>query len=522
MSAAPRGAPGTSGPGGAGGWLRAEGPWLVVSLLAVVAAQLLAHEAPGFPFGSDWGQYLQGADALWRQENSAPYPSWRGPLYMFLLGGPGQIWGYVAAGRIVSRVAAAIAVISAALAGRALAGRQVAAASALLAAGFVPLQQAAVWVNPYALMAATWGLALAAGLATARWGRPWIAALAGLATGAAVATDPRGWLLVPLVLGLGLLGTARRCWRSLAALGTGLLLTLAVTLFVQRDLPNTPLLQAIHAQHTLSSELVGMKTGAEHPLAACLQQDAQSGRMATTTSCARHLLAFNLGRMAPRGFVPPAWPLLFLPLGLLPARWGRRASLAATAAVLLPILALVAGLAWVEWAPRYSASYAIPLALLGPVVAARLLLQREARRLRALFWPAVIAWALLAIPGAHPRDEGDRDLPGERQLLDFAAWLEGQARPGDLVLNCSQQPVQMLLLPRPTLAEYRDAGRHEQCRGWANAPPTAAGRRLFLTVHDPYSGACMGECAGLDPSELGWREHALPDSAPPGVRGWTK
>jgi hypothetical protein len=505
--------------------LRPELPWICATLVGIVAIQLLAHEAPGFPFGSDWGQYLQGADALWRAENARPYPSWRGPLYMFLLGGPGQSLGYVVAGRLVSRVAAALCVIAAALAARALGGRGMAAVAPLLVAGFAPLQQAAVWVNPYATLGALQGLCLAAGLATVRWGWRWSAAACGLLAAAAVATDPRGWLVVPIALVLGLLAPKiprRRSWIGPSLLVTLMVVGLALTTWSKRDLPHTPLGQAIQEQHVLSAEMVGIKTGPDHPLAACLGEDAARDRMVTTTDCARHLLSWNQARMAPRGYTPPLWALLALPLLLLPAAWGRRGAVAGVAAVGLPLLSMLAGLAWVEWAPRYSAPYVVPLALLGPVALARLL-ERSPEKLRpGLALLPLAAWAWFAMPSHHGFHDRDPDLPGEGDLLDFARWLDAEAGAGGLVLNCSQQPVDILLLPRPMLARYPISGNAERCQGWATDPPSADGRLIFLTVHDPYNGACMGECAGLEPQGLGWSPHVLPDSAPPGVKGWTR
>ena len=513
------------------GW-RSELPWVLTTLVAVLLVQLWAHEAPGFPFGSDWGQYLQGADALWRADDTASYPSWRGPLYMFLLGGPGQKLGYVVAGRLVSRVAAGLCVVAAAIAGRALGGRGAAAAAALMVAGFTPLQQAAVWVNPYASLGAAQGLCLAAGLATARWGWRWSAAACGLLAAAAVATDPRGWMVVPIALVLGLLAPAPRLrarrWASPALLFGFMALGLALALWVQRDLPHTPLGLAVQEQHVLSAEMVGMKTGPGHPLAACLESDSNSargdGRMVTTTACARHLLAWNQGRMGPRGYVPPLWALLVvLPMLLIPAPWGRRSSLASAAALGLPAVAMLAGLAWVEWAPRYSAPFVVPLALLGPVVASRLLARLPSAGLRAgLFWAAMAAWAWWAVPSHHGLQDRDPSLPDEGDLLDFAHWLDAEAGPEGLVLNCSQQPVDILLLPRPMQAAYPIAGSAERCQGWASQPPPAAGRRIFLTVHDPYTGACMGECAGLEPQHQGWLPLPLPTNAPPGVKGWTR
>jgi hypothetical protein len=505
--------------------LRPELPWICATVAAVVAVQLLAHEAPGFPFGSDWGQYLQGADALWRADNTLRYPSWRGPLYMFLLGGPGQSLGYVVAGRLVSRVAAALCVIAAALAARSLAGRGMATVAPLLVAGFAPLQQAAVWVNPYATLGALQGLCIAAGLATARWGWRWSAALCGLLAAAAVATDPRGWLVVPVAVTLGLLAPwarGSRRWVAPALLIALMAAGLALTSWSKRDLPHTPLGQAIREQHVLSAEMVGIKTGPEHPLAACLGEDASRDRMVTTTACARHLLRWNQGRMAPRGYTPPLWALLALGLALLPAPWGRRSALAGAAALGLPLLALLGGLSWVEWAPRYSVPFAVPLALLGPVAVSRLLRWAPGRHRLWLALLPLAAWAWWAMPTHHGAHDRDPDLPGEGDLLDFARWLDDEAGAGGLVLNCSQQPVDILLLPRPMLAAYPIAGTAERCQGWASDPPEADGRRIYLTVHDPYTGACMGECAGIDPREHGWRPLSLPEFAPPGVKGWVR
>lgn len=506
---------------------RSEVPWLLGVGLAVALLQVLAHEAPGFPFGSDWGQYLQGADALWRADHSAPYPSWRGPLYMFLLGGAGQKLGYVVAGRLVSRVAAALCVIAAGLAGRVLGGRGAAIAAAFSVALFAPMQQAAVWVNPYATMGATWGLALAAGLATARWGWRWTAIAAGLMGGAAVATDPRGWQIVPLVLLLGLLAPPPKPGKdrmvSPGLLFIALLLTVASALWVQRDLPQTPLHQAIQEQHVLSAEMVGIKTGPYHPLAACLEDDSASGRMVTTWTCAHHLMRWNFERMTPRGYLPPWWFVLALPLLLLNwGGWAWRGALARGVAVGLPLVAMVAGVAWVEWAPRYSAPYVVPLALLGPVVAARLFPGRRGDAWSFVQLGIVLFWGWWAMPSQYGLHDRDPDLPGEGDLLDFARWLDKEAGVGGLVLNCSQQPVDILLLPQPMRARYQTAGNQELCQQWATEPESPDGRLLFLTVHDPYDGRCMGECAGIEPQELGWSPIVMPPTTPPGVVGWER
>jgi len=268
--------------------------------------------------------------------------------------------------------------------------------------------------------------------------------------------------------------------------------------------------------------MVGIKTGPDHPLAACLEDDSNSGRMVTTWACARHLAAWNLERMAPRGYLPPAWVLLVLPLLMVSPRWGRRGAIAAVVAVGLPALALVTGVAWVEWAPRYSAPYVVPLAMLGPVAAAGLFGRLRGWLGRGLFVAAVLAWAWWAVPSHHGLHDRDPDLPGEGDLLDFARWLDIEAGAGGLVLNCSQQPVEILLLPTPMLADYRTAGNPKLCQSWATNPDRPSGRLLFLTVHDPYDGRCMGECAGIEPEALGWEGIELPGTAPPGVRGWER
>jgi hypothetical protein len=165
----------------------------------------------------------------------------------------------------------------------------------------------------------------------------------------------------------------------------------------------------------------------------------------------------------------------------------------------------------------------VPLALLGPCALWNLLRRAPRPWLRtAGFWLAIAAWAWWAVPSHRGLQDRDPDLPGEGDLLDFARWLDDEAGPGGLVLNCSQQPVDILLLPRPMQASYPISGNTERCQAWATEPPGAQGRVLFLSVHDPYTDACMGECAGLEPASLGWSPIDLPATAPPGVRGWER
>jgi hypothetical protein len=241
--------------------------------------------------------------------------------------------------------------------------------------------------------------------------------------------------------------------------------------------------------------------------------------MVTSWACARQLAAFNLGRALPRGHLPQPWALLALPLALLPVGWGRRRALAAGLALAAPFAALAAGLGWVEWASRYSVPWTVPLALLGPAALAWLLPEGARAWRHALVLAAVTAWGLGVMPSLRGLRDPQANLSGEADLLAFARWLDAEAGEGGQVLNCGQQPVDLLLLPRPTRARYQTAGEPASCQAWVRE---TSSRALLLTAHNPYTGACQGECAGIDPELVGWRPVPLPPAAPPNLRAWRR
>ncbi|HCH64094.1 MAG TPA: hypothetical protein DFR83_14920, partial [Deltaproteobacteria bacterium] len=172
--------------------------------------------------GYHWPEWLHNAwhvvHARWDRMSG-----FRKPLHGYLVGMVGEVTGYDDSAILVASVSGMVMLLSAALIARVLAG-PAAGGLAAFTLGAVPLvANATHWGNGYPLLAATTGAALAGSVLLAT--HPSRRALA-LATGtaiAALASEDRGVLVLPWVLGMTALALRdhRRPsvrWFALAAL----------------------------------------------------------------------------------------------------------------------------------------------------------------------------------------------------------------------------------------------------------------------------------------------------------------
>ncbi len=531
---------------GAAAWrarLLREAPLLLGLVLGL--ACLLHPGLPrfGYPLGADWDTYLGSAAHLWLDPGSFSYNEWRQPLYPLLLGGAGQLWGYVWVGQALAIAGVAAAIVAAGLLGRALVGPWAGGLAALATALAPGALDGSWWVNPYPLAAGCSGLALALAACCARWPRSSAALLAGLAAGAAWGLDLRGLAVVaavPLVVVLAPVPWGRRL-RLLLAVAVGVAVFAALDQGVKRraGLATLPLSQQVSLQHRQArgpGAPPGLGTTSE--AAGCLGQELLPlGPATLLDSCAASRRRLNLAHMQKKGHLPPPAALLpLLALVLVPARWGRRSSLVALVVFGVPLASVLVGISWVPFPDRYLLPQLSLLGALGPValvgagksVPSAGSLGRWCGRASVAL---ALVWLLAVWPGwragelLEPLDSQRRrgaEVPQEADLrVHLARWAAGSIGDDDLLVDCADLQLEKCLLPLRVPLRH-DPPHAPGCRRLALDPPPAAGQRWLISVHPPAGRGKPPTASRQELMDAGWElvPVVMDPEPPPGSFSW--
>ena len=459
----------------------------------------------GYPHGADWDTYLGSAAHLWLDPELYRYNEWRQPMYPWLVGLLGTGSSYVLAAQYLALVSSVGTVLGATVMGRALAGPWAAGLAALSTAFLTVVVDGSWWVNPYPLVGSLTAVSLALAACCARWPRLGLALLAGVLAGLCWAADPRGLPVaaaVPLLVLLPPVVARRRALLvGLALLGIAGGKGLDYGLREHYQLELRPLRSQLSLQRQESwgpnAPRDDLTVNEER---ACSQgADARLGLTALAGPCAVQRRALNLKVLRQREHLPPVWPAVaLLLLCLVPASWGRRSTLAAALVFLPSTAALFVGISWVPYVDRYLLPSAALLGALGPV-ALVLLGSLVARRWARWRWLGGLGllmstlWVFLVWPGVHPGDllhpldhmarrETEKPAPVDaRQAL--AAWARSSIGPDDLVVDCAELHLAILLLPR-RLPVWDAPPHHHMCHVRMKDPPPAPDGELWLlTVH---------------------------------------
>ncbi len=457
-----------------------------------------------YPHGADWDSYLGSAAHLWIDAGAFRYNDWRQPLYPWLVGWLGSGGSYVLAGQVLALLGSLGTVTGAGLLGRALSTPWAGGLAALATAMLSVVLDGSWWVNPYPVVGALTALALASAAWCCRWPSVLPAVLAGVFGGLCLAMDPRGLpvaLAVPLLVALGPGALRRRgllVGLALLGLAGGKLLDHGLQAHYGIEL--RPMASQLALQHQESrGPGAAMDEVAVREARVCRESLGQDLGLGTLLGpCARQRLALNLRNLRRYSHLPPLLPaLVLLGLCVVPGIWGRRSS-AASALVFLPSAAsLIAGMAWVPYVDRYLLPSAALMGCLAPVVLTR------GGALAARRWPErpwvaglgpliAAGWVVVVFPTVHPGDfvrpvshilRRKAELPAPvdpRQAL--ADWAVATVGPDDLLLDCAELHLEILLLPR-SLSVW-DAPPHDpQCRQRMKQPPSIAGQVWLVSLH---------------------------------------
>ncbi len=503
----------------------------------------------GYPHGADWDTYLASAASLWLDPTLYHYNEWRQPLYPWLVGLLGGGGSYVLAAQWLALGSSLATVLGAGLLARALAGPWAAGLAAVATAWLSVVVDGSWWVNPYPVVGALTALTLAAAVWCARWPGGLPALASGLLGGLCFAMDARG---LPVAAAVPLLvASAPLRWRprallvGLAVAGIAMGVGLDRGLQARYGLDLRSMRSQLELQTQEGRGPGAPPIGAAEPEAeVCVREPGSGGGLGLLVGpCARHRLGANLRVLRADDHLPPVLPAAgLLLLVLLPGGWGRRSSLASGLVFWPSTLALLLGMALVPYTDRYLLPSAALLGCLGPVALVRVG-EWSARRWIERRWltaagpSAAAVWVVLVFPGLHPVDmvrpvehiaRRPAELPAPldaRQVL--ADWAVEHIGPDDLLLDCAELHLAILLLPRRL--PIWDAPPHDHmCHLRMKDPPAdVEGELWLLTVHQ----------RGREPDPRlmrqdwvrarGWEEHPLdldlpPDTHAARIAGWLK
>lgn len=520
--------------------LTRELPLLLGVLLALGFLLHPGFDRFGFPEGSDWDSYLASAAHLLLDAKQFAYNPWRQPLYPLLVGGLGSALGaWALAGQLVALLSCLAMVVAAGLLGRALHGPWVGGLAALSTCLNPVLVDASFWVNPYPVVGACCGLAVALAACCARWPRVGLAVGVSVLAGAAWAFDPRTLLIslaLPILVALAPARSSRRALLAglvVAGLGLGWGANKALVGHYELEL------RSVQSQLSEQHDFAGRPghTGA-HQLPLTGQLDAcgvaERGPIGPGTlvgRCAQQLRRKNLGELWDRGYLPPGLLSLAFLLSLVsPWPRGRRGVVASVLVFGPPVVALLSGVSLVQYADRYLLPFATCLGVLAPLALARLAAvaarvgapRRWARGVSAVVavlcvvavWPGVALEDLRApqrIPGRPVRD-----VPLDQDVrLVILAVLDESMASEDLLLDCSDQWIAQALLPR-RIQVRAEPPHGPQCERWVRRPPAVSGIPWLLVATPPHGRKARSR---ITPDLLlasGWERVPLPVEPDPG------
>jgi len=475
--------------------------WLI--LIGLCCVGWFSLPTISHPLGSDWGHYFTAAEFIWDPSPGVAYPDFRKPWFGWLLGGLGQVMGYLAAAQLIGKASLLITVCSAVLLGSALVSRWAGLAAGATVVMMPLAMDGALWVNHYPLLGGAVGLAFAAGAAASRWsGLGWVV-LAGLSAGISLALDARGAVAVPSVAVLVFIGT-----QGLGASGLVkrlIILFLCVGSISAHDawlqdafsVPQLPFEQQLQVQRkgTLEQIRQGI-VGDDLVRQACADETLTPFSIAMAWSpCGEALRASSASRLAGLKLIPGAALSLWAMLCLLPAAWTRRGMLRSSAATAVvfgaPAVSLLVGMAWVTYFDRYVLPFAAIIASVGAVAVGRALpwcLRWLPMRFHGFSGPLAATVALVIAASVWPgRTARDLDAPehvrsSEYHAGVFAQWARAELSEKDSVIDCAGLAIDSLLLPK-RVDYVRFPPGDPECVSLVKWPPSREGLTYLITMH---------------------------------------
>ena len=380
----------------------------------------------------------------------------RKPLHGYLVGMVGELTGYDDSAVLLASVSGVVMLLSAALIARVLAG-PAAGGLAAVTLGAVPLAANAIhWGNGYPLLAASTGAALAGAVLLAAHPSRRTLALATTTAIAALASEDRGVLVLPWVMGMTALALRSRARPSMRWFLVAAFLVALVPPAIDVGLGHRAPFALSATEKRIAQKDVVYRWLQIEPDAELVSTCASIAQAETLepaffrTACARAVLAYNSRTVAPRAtFFSGTAMVLGLLCWLLAPR-PRRA--------LVWTGGLCGGAAWLFFASatpmphRYILQFVVPLVIVVPVAAGRIgWIAGHGWRgwsVSTLVCIGVGVWGWMADPhdrnGLWQRTRGDWS---KAEWAEEAALVRTHVPPDERVLDCLDHGINSAVLP---------------------------------------------------------------------------
>ncbi len=333
--------------------------YLCGCLLFCYWAWWVCSPLPFYPDGVDWGQYIMGAEYLWRWTPALTYPDWRHPLYPYLLG-LGAVESYAQSARMLNGLGTLLGMSAFAWLGHRSRHPWLGVLGMAMWICHPLVEDARDWINPYLL----WGGVIGAWMssfwtlcADLKTSKSTMLLWSGLGTGffgaCALLLDGRSMWLAGLVIVCLLM----QRWMKMAYLLTGLWLGVLGIEFLLLERykievhglwTQLELQRAYLFRENMALQLFPPTEQATTVVASCMGNPSHLWPI--HWSCAVDLAVGNVVAWSRWGLLPPwyLWPLLILPLFV---RQNRNWMLAIGLPVSILVPLLLSGLVWQP--PRY-------------------------------------------------------------------------------------------------------------------------------------------------------------------------
>lgn len=328
-------------------------PYIFMLVIFVYWCWWGTQPLPFYPTGVDWGQYIMGAEYLWRWTPELTYPEWRHPLYSYLLG-LCAMDSYAQAARLLNVIGGLLGLLSFAWVGW-RSQRPWLGVLGMSIWMLHPLtQDARGWINPYFLWGGVIGTICAS--AWTMFKESFSVRFVGLTIlfgGIGLWLDGRTiWVLSVILCSVALmqewkvLGTLTVCWLGLVSLETMAIQHYDIDLYglwTQLEMQRAYLFR-----EDMALQLFPATEEAAEIASVCM--NTASTLWPIEWSCSVQMGWGNLRAWLDWGQLPPLVLLLMLGVGqIFVERLNRRLLFCMIIAVAIPLL--VMGLVWQP--PRY-------------------------------------------------------------------------------------------------------------------------------------------------------------------------
>jgi hypothetical protein len=388
-----------------------------------------------YPNGSDWSQYIMGAEVIWKFDPSLHYPTWREPLYPYLLGL--FSWhSYLEAALILSTMGWLFSIVGIFLCTTHL-GTNIAVLSIVLLSCFPIFSESMHYMNPYPLVGGCLAMVFGSAVAFQQKQRLGWLLCCSIFIGIGFALDSRTLIgSVCTLIWICPVIVKKRLYFSLVGVGIIALPGIILNLWIKTkyQIETLSLFEKLHAQRefmfrdSMAYQLYPPHPDSEWLASICVGSTTQlNGIMDIFSDCSLAMFRINMEAWNLAGLLPPFWLLVLIVVLALQRKEG---------VLFVCVILAYMSLSLLVWQPsRYVFFIIVPLIYI-------LVLASERISLFYKNWKPAMSFILLGIgvfiwPGWNQQEGfSSRDYPPQwPQILTEIDQVVGLEVP----LDCSMQ-----------------------------------------------------------------------------------